>query len=93
MELQLRDIQSQAELAEIAVDAAAQLGGHTWTKFPENLRPYHRHTQLETFDRTRTRVEQLAAAFADETVAAWARFGEGQSKTSPNDARKPRLHH
>ena len=73
-ELSLRDVTSQAELEELAIDAAQQLAGHLWTHFPPTLRPYQRHAQLKAFDATRARVVKLARELADESNAAWERF-------------------
>lgn len=73
-ELSLRDVQSQADLEEVVVDAAEQLGGHLWTKFPEALRLYQRYAQMEAFDATRAEVVVLARTLALESNAAWERF-------------------
>jgi hypothetical protein len=73
-ELSLMDVANQAELEELAIDAASQLGGHFWTHLPERLRPYHRYAQLKAFDLTRARVVKLARELADESMAGWQRF-------------------
>lgn len=73
-ELALADLKSEAELTELAEDAARQLAGHFWTKFPEPLRIAQRHAQLQGFDLTRDRARKLAREFAAETVKEWERF-------------------
>jgi hypothetical protein len=73
-ELSIGDVESQAELDALVTDAAHQLGGHVWSKFPEPLRPQHRHTQLAAFDATRARAADLARELAVESNQAWERF-------------------
>jgi hypothetical protein len=77
-ELAARDIESQAELEQVAVDAARQLGGHFWTRFPEPLRPVQRHAQLEAFGESRARVVELAKIWALESNLAWQRFRDAK---------------
>lgn len=77
-ELSVSDIKSQAELEEVAVDAARQLGGHFWTKFPEAVRPVQRHAQLEAFGESRARVSELAKSWALESNQAWQRFRDSK---------------
>lgn len=76
-ELSVRDIASQSDLEELAVDAARQLAGYLWTHYPETLRRYQRHAQLRAFDATRVRVVSLARELAVESNAGWARFRTG----------------
>jgi hypothetical protein len=73
-ELAIADVKSEAEMIELAEDAARQLAGHFWTKFPESLRVAQRHAQLQGFDLTRDRTRKLAHDFAAETVKEWERF-------------------
>jgi hypothetical protein len=73
-ELEARDVQNQTELNELAVDAARQLAGHFWTKFPEPLRPQQRFAQLRAFEMTHVRARNLARILADETIREWQRF-------------------
>jgi hypothetical protein len=75
-ELSVSDVTSQPELEELAIDAARQLGGHVWTKFPEVLQPQQRHAQLEAFDSTRDRAVALSRQLALEAIAAWERFAK-----------------
>ena len=67
-------MKSEAELVELAEDAAKQLAGHFWVRFPEALRAVQRHAQLAAFDRTRDRARTMARDFAAETVSEWQRF-------------------
>jgi hypothetical protein len=73
-ELAIADVQSQTELEELAADAARQLAGHMWTRFPEALRAHQRRAQLHAFDLVQERVRALARDLASEVVAAWVRF-------------------
>jgi hypothetical protein len=73
-ELSIRDINTQAELEELAVDAAHQLAGHLWTYYEDSVRPHQQYAQLTAFDATRVRVERLARELATESNAAWDRF-------------------
>jgi len=73
-ELSIDDLRSEAELVELAEDAARQLAGHFWTRFPEALRAVQRQAQLKAFDRTAARATALAREFADETLREWERF-------------------
>lgn len=73
-ELAIADVKSEAELVELAEDAAKQLAGHFWVRFPEALRAVQRHAQLAAFDRTRDRARTMARDFAAETVSEWQRF-------------------
>jgi hypothetical protein len=73
-ELALRDIQAQSDLDELAVDAARQLAGHFWTRFPEPLRIHQRYAQLRAFDLTDQRAREMAKDLATETWVAWERF-------------------
>ena len=73
-ELSIEDLHSEAELVELAEDAARQLAGHFWTRFPEALRAVQRQAQLKAFDRTAARATALAREFADETLREWERF-------------------
>ncbi len=74
VELSLSDVASQEELEEVAEDAAAQLAGHFWTRFPEPLRVYQRYAQLQSFDLVRERAIKLANELAHEVVVDWERF-------------------
>jgi hypothetical protein len=73
-ELSLADLETQTELDELAADAARQLAGHFWMKFPEVLRLHQRNAQLTAFDLIESRARKMAADFAAETVAAWESF-------------------
>jgi hypothetical protein len=73
-EVSIANLRSEAELAELAEDAARQLAGHFWTRFPEALRPMQRQAQLKAFDKTAERATALAREFADETMREWQRF-------------------
>ncbi len=73
-ELSISDLESQADLEELAADAARRLPGHFWPRFPEALRPIQRFGQLQAFDVTEQRARDLAKTLADETVASWQRF-------------------
>jgi hypothetical protein len=73
-ELAVADLQSERELVELAEDAAKQLAGHFWTRFPEPLRPVQRRAQLRAFDLVAPRALSLAREFAAETVKEWTRF-------------------
>ena len=74
VEITLEDIHSQEELEELAVDAARQLAGHFWTRFPDPLRGYQRYAQLQGFDATRERAIALASELAREVVVEWDHF-------------------
>jgi putative phosphoesterase len=73
-ELSIEDLRAEAELVELAEDAARQLAGHFWTRFPEALLPVQRHAQLKAFDSTAARATTLARQFAVETLQEWERF-------------------
>jgi hypothetical protein len=73
-ELSAIDVQSQAELNELAVDAGHQLAGHFWTTFPEPLRGHLRFGQLRAFEMSHARARAAARRFADETISAWEAF-------------------
>jgi len=73
-ELSIADIQNQRELVELAEDAARQLAGHFWTRFPEPLRPIQRRAQLRAFDLVAARALTLARELAAETVREWSLF-------------------
>lgn len=73
-ELSISDLESETELVELAEDAARQLAGSFWTRFPEPLRAVQRHAQLTAFDRVIGRVRTLSRSFADETAREWERF-------------------
>jgi hypothetical protein len=77
VELALADLHSQQELEEVAEDAAKQLAGHFWTRFPEPLRVYQRYAQLQAFDLVRERAISLADELAREVVVEWQRFRAG----------------
>lgn len=73
-ELSIADLRNETELVELAEDAAKQLAGHFWTRFPEPLRPVQRRAQLRAFDLCAPRALELARKFAAETVREWTRF-------------------
>lgn len=73
-ELAIVDLESQADLDEVAVDAARQLAGHFWTQFPEPLRVHQRHSQLLAFDLVEDRARVMARELSDEVVTEWQRF-------------------
>jgi hypothetical protein len=81
-ELSVSDLESQADLEALAVDAAHQLAGHFWTRFPEPLRVYQRFAQLRAFEMTERRAERLARELADETVTEWERFKKAVARPS-----------
>jgi hypothetical protein len=74
VELELSDVHDQRELEELAIDAAHQLGGHLWARYPQTILLYQLHAQRESFDATRAGVETLAGQLALETVRAWKAF-------------------
>ena len=73
-ELSVRDLESEADLIDLAEDAARQLAGHFWTSFPEPLRPVQRGLQLRAFDLVGERARTLSRVLADETFREWERF-------------------
>ena len=73
-ELLLADLRGQADLNELATDAATQLAGHFWTTFPEQLRGHQRFAQLRALELTDQRARTLASDLARETVSEWERF-------------------
>jgi hypothetical protein len=75
-EVAASEVTSQAELNELAVDAARQLAGHFWTTFPEPLRGQQRFAQLRAFEMTHVRARNLSRILAEETVREWQRFRE-----------------
>ena len=75
-EVSVADLQSQADVNELAADAGTQLAGHFWTTFPEPLRGHQRFAQLRAFEMTERRARDLAAELARETVTEWGRFRE-----------------
>ncbi|MCC7538821.1 MAG: DUF2252 family protein [Deltaproteobacteria bacterium] len=77
-ELTVADVQSQTELEELASDAARQLAGHFWSRFPEILLPLQRRAQLEAFDATRERATTLSRELAAEVVEEWERFRDSR---------------
>lgn len=76
-ELSIDDLETQADLDELAADTARQLAGHFWNTFPEPLRQYLRVGQLDAFDMVAARARLLARELADETVAGWEKFRSG----------------
>jgi hypothetical protein len=84
-ELSIADLQNERELIELAEDAAKQLAGHFWTRFPEPLRPVQRRAQLLAFDLVALRALALAREFAAETVREWTRFRHAVG-SGPNSA-------
>jgi Uncharacterized protein conserved in bacteria (DUF2252) len=74
VELSLADVTTQAELEEVGEEAARQLAGHFWTRFPEQLRGYQRYAQLQGFDQVRARAMTLATELTREVVSEWERF-------------------
>jgi hypothetical protein len=74
VELAVTDLQSQAELEELVTDAAQQLGGHFWTRFPEPLLAYQRYAQLQAFDAVRDRAKALALKLSGEVLEEHAHF-------------------
>ena len=77
-ELSISDIENQPEFEELAVDAARQLAGHFWTKFPEALRAHQRNAQLAAFDLVEKRARALAKELAAEVVVSWERFRKAE---------------
>ena len=73
-ELSAADVQSQAELNELATDAGHQLAGHFWTTFPEPLRGHLRFAQLRAFELSQVRARAAARRYADETIRGWEAF-------------------
>jgi Uncharacterized protein conserved in bacteria (DUF2252) len=78
-ELSVADLGSEADLSELAEDAARQLAGHFWTRFPETLRATQRHLQLRSFDLVCDRARTLSGALAEETFREWRRFRDGRA--------------
>ena len=76
-EMSIADLTSQAELEELATDAAHQLAGHFWKSFPEQLRQYLRFAQLQAFDLVQERARTLARELADEVAREWEKFRAG----------------
>jgi len=76
-EFSIDELATQTELNELAADAARQLAGHFWTKFPEPLRQYLRFAQLRAFELVDARARQLAKDLAAEAVTGWERFRSG----------------
>jgi len=74
VELSTSDLARAEDIEELAVDAARQLAGHFWTRFPPSIRPYQRYAQLQAFDLVRARAETLSLELADEMVREWERF-------------------
>jgi hypothetical protein len=79
-ELSVRELTSESELAELAEDAARQLAGHFWARFPEPLRALQRQAQLHAFDAAGPRARAMARSFADETFSAWQHFRSLQQR-------------
>jgi hypothetical protein len=80
-ELQLDELASPGELAEVVHDAAAQLGrGHVWA--PEGLPQVNLpHGQLEWLDRSEARLRGLAARMTEDLLEAWEVFrARGQDR-------------
>jgi hypothetical protein len=73
-ELSIKDLENETELKEVVVDAARQLAGHFWSRFPEEIRSVQRHAQLRAFDMTADRARQVAKDFAAETTREWEKF-------------------
>jgi hypothetical protein len=73
-ELSIADLREQADLDELATDAARQLAGHFWTTFPEPLRGHQRFGQLRAFEMSADRARGLARELAGEAAAEWERF-------------------
>jgi hypothetical protein len=73
-ELSIGDLENQAELEELAEDAASQLAGHFWTQFPEPLRLHQRHAQLRSFDLVEARARAFSRELADEVLAGWEAY-------------------
>jgi hypothetical protein len=73
-ELSIEDLRAETELVELAEDAARQLAGHFWLRFPEALRAVQRQAQLKAFDRTAAQAKRMAREFAEETLREWERF-------------------
>jgi hypothetical protein len=73
-ELSAPDVQSQAELNELAADAGHQLAGHFWTTFPEPLRGHLRFAQLRAFEMSHVRARDAARRFAEESIRGWEAF-------------------
>jgi Uncharacterized protein conserved in bacteria (DUF2252) len=73
-DLSAADVQSQAELNELAADAGRQLAGHFWTTFPEPLRGHLRFAQLRAFELSQVRARAAARRYADETIRGWEAF-------------------
>ena len=74
VELALEDVETQQELDELAESAAVQLAGYFWLHEQPVLRPYHRFSQLHSFDLVHDRAVKLASDLAKETVREWERF-------------------
>ena len=70
-EVQIKDLQSSGELDELARDAGAQLGSTSIASEVSTPNgPVHQRV-LDTFDRLRPRVRQVATDLTTEMLAAW----------------------
>jgi Uncharacterized protein conserved in bacteria (DUF2252) len=74
VELSALDVASQAELEELAVDAAHQLTRVAAAHLPPALVRYQRYVLRQAFDETRPRLTALARALAEESNRGWARL-------------------
>lgn len=73
-ELQLDDLASPRELAEVVHDAAAQLGsGHAWTP-DDDPGEALRDRELEWLDHSEPRMRAVAVQMAEDLVEAWNVF-------------------
>jgi Uncharacterized protein conserved in bacteria (DUF2252) len=74
VELSVLDVASQAELEELAIDAAHQLTRVAAAHLPPGLVRYQRHVLRQAFDETRPRITALARALAEESNRGWAQL-------------------
>lgn len=74
VELSVLDLSSQAELEELAIDAAHQLTSVAAAHLPPALVRYQRYVLRKAFDETRPRITELARVLAEESNRGWARL-------------------
>ncbi|MGH7563531.1 MAG: hypothetical protein ACREK5_03795, partial [Gemmatimonadota bacterium] len=71
--LDIADLESQADLEEIARDVGLQLGSGHCNGIAAPLEDLHRLAQARAFGLTRERVRTLAKRLADEAYQSWLR--------------------
>jgi hypothetical protein len=76
-ELEIGDLESQADLAEIARDVGLQLGRGHCNGIAAPLEDLNRDAQARALGLTRGHIETLAKRLADEIYQAWVRQMRG----------------